>query len=193
MKEIIIATNNKGKIEEFNDIFENKIILRTLKEVGFEGEIIENGNTFIENALIKCKTIYDIYKKPVLADDSGLCVNALGGAPGVFSARYGGEGLTDKERYLLLLKNLEGKNDRTAAFVCSLVLYKNPNQIYVIQEEFKGEITKNPRGENGFGYDPVFFLKDYDKTVAELPNEIKNKISHRAKASFLMKKIIFAL
>ncbi|HPO48820.1 MAG TPA: RdgB/HAM1 family non-canonical purine NTP pyrophosphatase [Spirochaetota bacterium] len=193
MKEIIIATNNKGKIEEFNDIFENKVILRTLKEVGFEGEIIENGNTFIENALIKCKTIYDIYKKPVLADDSGLCVNALEGAPGVFSARYGDEGLTDKDRYLLLLKNLEGKNDRTAAFVCALVLYKNPNQIYVIQEEFKGEITKNPRGENGFGYDPVFFLKDYDKTVAELPNEIKNKISHRAKASFIMKKIIFAL
>lgn len=193
MKEIILATNNRHKVIEFEHIFENKVKLFSLKDIGFTGEIIEDRDTFIDNAIIKCKALYNVFKKPVLADDSGLTVAALNGAPGVLSARYGGEGLDDKERYTLLINNLKGYSDLSASFVCALVLYINPNRIHIIQEEFKGLITLTPRGENGFGYDPVFYLKAFDKTLAELPAEEKNKISHRARSADLMKKIIFSM
>jgi len=193
LKSLILASNNRHKISEFNNIFENKLKLLTLNDIGFEKDIIENGDSFIGNALIKCKTIYDYCKKPVLSDDSGLCVDALGGAPGILSARYGNKILTDKERYTLLLKNLEDKSDYSAQFVCALVLYINPNRIYVVQEELKGSIISTPRGENGFGYDPIFYLKDIDKNLAELFKEEKNKISHRAKSSKVMKDIIFSI
>ncbi|OHD10382.1 MAG: non-canonical purine NTP pyrophosphatase, RdgB/HAM1 family [Spirochaetes bacterium GWD1_27_9] len=187
---ITLATFNNHKAAEFKEIFGDLVELKTLKDINFTDEIIEDGLTFIENSLIKCRAVYDKIKSPVLADDSGLCVEALNGEPGLFSARYGGKGLTDKQRYELLLQNLKGQTNLNAAFVCALVLFINPNRIYVVQEEVKGLITFNPRGDNGFGYDPVFYLEQFDKTVAQLTSEQKHSISHRGKAASLMKKIM---
>lgn len=187
--ELILATRNKNKLKEFKEIF-TEINLLSLDDIGFKGELIEDGNSFIENSLKKCLNVYNVTKLPVMADDSGLCVEALNDEPGVYSARYGGKNLTDKERYMFLLKNLEGFNNLNASFVCALVLLINPNRVYIIQEEIKGLITFQPRGENGFGYDPIFFLPEYNKTMAELPLDLKNKISHRAKASKIMKEIL---
>lgn len=190
MQEIILATSNQHKKKELTEIFNNKINFKTLNEIGFNDKIIENGKTFIENSLIKCRAVFNAIKKPVMADDSGLCVKTLHGEPGIFSARYGGKGLTDKQRYEYLLKNIKEKDDLSASFVCALVLYVNPNNIYIVQEEVKGEITFEARGNNGFGYDPVFFIPEFGKTAAELTNDEKNSISHRGKAAKMMKKII---
>ena len=162
----------------------------TLNEIGFNKKIIENGNSFIENSLIKCKMVYKEFNKPVLADDSGLCVESLKGALGIFSARFGGEKLSDKERNLYLLKLLKNINNKSASFVCALTLFFNPNNICIIQEDLKGEISNIPKGEKGFGYDPIFYLPVYKKTVAELSDEEKNKISHRGKACYIMQKIL---
>lgn len=190
MNEIILATFNNNKAKEFSSIFGNKIKLITLSDIGFTGNIIEDGKTFIDNSLIKSKEVYSIYAKPVMADDSGLCISSLNGAPGVLSARFGSAGLTDKERYEYLLTQLDKKKVHEAAFVCALVLFINPNRIYIIQEETKGEITFNPNGQNGFGYDPIFYLPQFGKTMAELTDGQKNEISHRGKASKLMKEIL---
>jgi XTP/dITP diphosphohydrolase len=190
MKEIILATFNKNKKKEFNEIFGSEVTLITLDEIGFNKKIIENGKSFIENSLIKCKTVYNEFKKPVLADDSGICAEGLKGAPGIYSARFGGEGLTDEKRNLYLLKLLKNINNKNASFVCALTLFINPNNISIIQEELNGVITSNPKGNNGFGYDPIFYLSEYNKTVAELSDDDKNRISHRGKASYLMQKII---
>ncbi len=190
MKEIILATNNMHKRKELSEIFGGGVKLLTLKEVDFHEEIIENGKTFIENSMIKCEAVYKKTKRPVMADDSGLCVKALDGGPGIFSARYGGEGLSDRERYLHLLDNLEKGGDLSASFVCALVFYINPNRIYVVQEEVKGEIIFTPKGANGFGYDPVFYIPEKGKTAAELTDAEKNEISHRGKAARGMKNIL---
>lgn len=190
MKEIILATYNEHKRKELSAIFGDRIILKSLRDINFNTEIIEDGVTFIENSLIKCKAVYERTKLPVLADDSGLCVDALDGRPGIYSARYGGEGLTDVDRYEKLLEEIPEGADRSAAFVCALVLFINPNRIYVIQEEVTGEITFEPRGENGFGYDPVFYLPQFKKTAAELTNEEKNEISHRGKAAKVMETLL---
>jgi len=189
---IVLASNNNGKLLEFNHIFFDRVKIESLKETGFFDEIVESGNTFIENALIKAKTVHDYCKRPVLADDSGLCVDALNGEPGVFSARYGGNNLKDSERNSLLIKNLQDAKDYKAQFVCALVLYINPNRVYIVQEELKGEIILTPRGENGFGYDPIFYIRELGKTLAELTSDEKNSISHRAKASLNMKKLILS-
>jgi XTP/dITP diphosphohydrolase len=190
MREIVLATNNMHKCREFSNIFGDEIKLVTLKEIKFEDEIIEKGKTFIDNSLIKCEAVYKKTGRVVMADDSGLCVRALDGAPGVYSARYGKKDFTDKDRYMYLLKNLDKNGDLSASFVCALVLYINPNRIYVVQEELSGLIDFNPRGDNGFGYDPVFFVPQYNKTVAELDDDVKNTISHRGRAASIMKNIL---
>ncbi len=190
LKQIVLATNNKHKLKEFSDIFVNSVNFLTLKEIGFNRDIIEDGNSFIENSIKKCKAVYDFVKSPVMADDSGLCVEALDYGPGIYSARYGGKGLSDKDRYMHLLENLKGKTNLNASFVCALVLMINPVRFYIVQEEKKGIITFNPKGGNGFGYDPVLDLPEFKKTVAELPDGQKHKISHRGKACKMMKKII---
>ncbi len=187
---IVLATNNAHKLSEFKNIFKGLFEIVSLSEIGFKQDIKEDGLTFIENSLIKCKTIYESIKMPVLADDSGLCVETLNGEPGVMSARFGGKDLTDKDRYELLLTKLDKNIKNKASFVCALSLYINPNRIYVIQEEVAGEITFEPRGKNGFGYDPIFFLPYLGKTMAELSIEVKNRISHRAKACFVLKEIV---
>ena len=190
MKEIILATFNKNKKRELSNIFGNDIELKTLNEVNFNKKIKENGKSFIENSIIKCESVYKEINKPVIADDSGISVDALKGAPGIYSARYGGQSLNNIERYQYLLNKLKNSKNLNASFVCALVLYINKNKIYIIQEEVKGIITFKPRGKNGFGYDPIFFIPKLNKTMAQLSEKEKDEISHRGKAAKIMKEII---
>ena len=180
----IIATNNQKKKKEISEILSQmNIEAKSLKEAGIEIEIEETGTTFEENALIKAKAICELTGIPSVADDSGLCVDALNGEPGVYSARYGGEKYkSDTEKYLLLLKNMEKFDNRKARFVCCVACAFPDGRNFIVRGECEGEILYNPSGSNGFGYDPVFFLKEYNKTMAELDPELKNKISHRATA-----------
>lgn len=165
------------------------------KEEGISFDPDENGSTFIDNAVIKAKALYDIVHAPVLADDSGLCVDALGGKPGIHTARYGeeeaGRKLSAEEKYMLLLKNMEGITDRRAEFVCAICLYLSPTRIYVIQETSEGSIAQKPsNGSGGFGYDPVFYNNEAGRIVAELPEGEKDLYSHRGKAARIMKTLI---
>lgn len=190
MKEIILATFNKNKKQELLNIFGNDIKLKTLDEADFNKKINENGKSFIENSIIKCESVFKEINKPIIADDSGISVAALNGAPGIYSARYGGQGLNDIQRYQYLLKKLKKSDNLSASFVCALVLYINKNKIYIVQEEVKGIITFEPKGNNGFGYDPIFFIPGLNKTMAELSEKEKDEISHRGKATRIMKEII---
>lgn len=181
---LIIASNNKGKIEEF------KAILTPLgyepvsmKEAGIDIDVAEDGDTFSENAHIKAKAIYDIAHMPVLADDSGLCIEFLGGAPGVYSARYAGENASDKDRIEKVLSELDGVDEplRAAKFVCALYFIRDDEYEVCVTGACHGYIGTEPVGENGFGYDPIFMVDD-DRSMACLSAEEKNSISHRAKA-----------
>ena len=179
--EILIATSNLHKIMEIKNIFKDyNIKIISLLDVGFKDEIIENGQTFKENAYIKAKTIYDIYHMNVIADDSGLEVIALDLKPGVYSHRYSASGL-DKDNNELLLKNMKGITNRKAHFKTSLCFISKDKTIYT-EGILEGEILEAPRGENGFGYDPLMYIEEYHKTVAEMTMEEKNNISHRSKA-----------
>ncbi len=191
--EIVLATGNLHKKGELSEILTgHKILLPSDLNCSFD--CIENGKTYLDNALIKAYALYNVVKRPVIADDSGISVIALDGAPGVYSARYGsleGEApLESPERNELLLKNMKNKKDRSAFFVCSMVLMLDEYRIYTVQETFSGKIALQSSGIEGFGYDPLFYLNDYKKTVAELPSEIKNKISHRGKAGASIKSIM---
>jgi len=188
MEKIVVATHNEHKVKELQSIF-GHIELISLKTLGYSKEIIEDGNSFFENALIKAKTIYNEYGMAVLSDDSGLCIEALNGEPGIHSARFGGN-IPQSEKNELILKMVKDKKNRDASFLCSLVLYMNERRFYIIQEELKGEITKEAKGINGFGYDPIFFLPEYNKTLAELDESEKNLISHRKKASNAILKLL---
>ena len=191
--EFIIATNNKGKLKEFNTILKelghNAI---SLKEAGISVDPEENGTTFKENAYIKAKAVYDLAKAPVIADDSGLSVDALSGAPGVYSARYGGEGLTDYDRCVFLLENIkdvpEGK--RGAAFKCSLCAIISDDIKLEAEGEVRGRLLTEIKGDNGFGYDPIFFVDEFNKTFGELSESEKNLISHRFRAITALAKIL---
>ena len=188
MKTIVVATNNLGKIKEFQELFKESHIL-SLKDIGYKEEIVENGKTFKENALIKAQQVSKALHAIVLADDSGLEVEALDGAPGIRSARYAGDHDTDKNN-ALLIKNLKGVKNRAARFVCALCLYFPDGTYHLVEGECLGTITEEGRGTNGFGYDPYFFVPKYSKTMAELPLEIKNKISHRADALRKLKELL---
>jgi XTP/dITP diphosphohydrolase len=192
---VVIATRNAGKVREFAALLGmRQLEVRSMADYEGLPEIIEDGLTFGANALIKAKAIADVLGIPVLADDSGLCVDALGGAPGVWSARYAGEGATDEANNAKLL--LELGADKPAGnileqpillskgqFVCALALY-DPSRDEALQVEAlcEGYIISEPRGHNGFGYDPLFYIEEYGLTMAELSSELKNTISHRAKA-----------
>lgn len=145
--------------------------------------MVEDGETFVENALKKARTIAKYSGKPALADDSGLAVDALGGRPGVYSARYAGEKATDDENIARLLVELGDDADRRARFVCFLALVTPGGKETVAGGECEGLILSERRGSGGFGYDPVFYLPEYGKTMAEIPPDLKNKISHRARAA----------
>lgn len=180
----LIATHNKKKLSELKDIFEKlNIIAKSPDELGIEiPDPEETGKTFEENAFIKAKSGFDATGLPTVADDSGLCVDVLNGAPGVYSARYSGEHGDDEKNNDLLLKNLEGfpQEKRNAHYVCSICCVLDKNKKFTIRGEFYGRIGFERIGNGGFGYDPLFMVGD--KSVAEMTAEEKNKISHRGKA-----------
>ncbi len=179
---VFLATGNKHKIEEIKKIFnkENIEILSILDGIEIP-DVIEDGTTFLENSKKKAVEIAEFTNMITIADDSGICVEALNNEPGVYSARYAGEGATDQENNEKLIKNLVGIENRKAKFVCVITLAKPNGETYSYEGEVSGEIIDEARGEHGFGYDPYFYIAEYKKTTAELGDE-KNKISHRAKA-----------
>ena len=182
--EWILATSNPHKAEEFASILGGVRVL-TMQEAGFSPEIVENGATFAENAMIKCRAVWELAHRPCFADDSGLCVDALDGAPGVYSARYAGEGASSEARNEKLLRALSGvpAEKRGARFVCAIACILDERTAFVVEGTCEGVIAEAPRGEHGFGYDPLLFLPEYGCTVAELSPEKKNEISHRARAA----------
>ena len=183
-KTLVIATKNKGKLREFSSIFTG-VYDEILSLVDFDNipHIEETGLSFRENALIKAKTTSDFLGIDAIGDDSGLVVDALGGSPGIYSARYAGEGASDDDNNEKLLSELEGEKNRNARFVCCIALVLTDGTQEFFEGGCSGQITQEKRGESGFGYDPVFYVPRYGKTMAELGPEIKNKISHRAIAS----------
>lgn len=182
MKKLYIASKNKGKVKEIQYVLKNSgIEVLSLTDAPEIPDIHETGSTFEENAFIKAKAVYDILNAPVLADDSGLEVDCLGGAPGVYSARYAGEDATDEDNCIKLLSALKGVENRAAGFRCVLVLYDGKNK-HVFDGVCRGTINHLPKGKTGFGYDPLFVPEGFSETFAELGPETKNKISHRGKA-----------
>ena len=180
----ILATNNMGKVREFKEILEPLGIGVVPQAVaGIDFEVNETGDTFEENAYLKASTIAQCTQFPAVADDSGLCVDALDGAPGVHSARFGGgKDWTDKQKYEYLLEKLEGVTERGAKFVsCICCVFPN-GDILRARGECPGRILTAPAGDAGFGYDPVFAPEGYDQSFGQLGEEVKNRISHRARA-----------
>lgn len=188
---IIVATSNAGKIREIKKIFSDENVeILSMSEVGIDIEIEENGTTFEENSLIKARTISKLTGEISLADDSGLCVDALGGAPGIYSARYAGENATDGERIEKLLSELSDVDDRKAKFV-SVISVVCPDGLELTAcGEVKGKIAKEVFGNGGFGYDPVFISDELGKTFGEASCDEKNEISHRARAINKMYKMM---
>lgn len=188
MKKIVVATGNKDKIREISTMLKDYEII-SCKDAGFVGEIIEDGKTFYENALIKAKTVSKALNVDAVADDSGISVEYLNGEPGIYSARYSEEG-TDEKNNEKLLQKLKGVKDRRAKFCCCLVLYKTNGEIVSAYGETLGEIMEKEEGTNGFGYDPLFYSYDLEKSLGVATDEEKNTISHRARAlKDLMEKI----
>lgn len=191
-QKIVLASNNVGKVREFNALFAPLgITLIPQGELNVQ-EIDEPYGTFIENALHKARHASRVTGLPALADDSGICVEALGGAPGVYSARFAGEPKSDAANNVLLVEKLKNQANRNACYCCLLVLVRHPDdpQPIIADGLWRGQIVDNPCGENGFGYDPYFFLTEYQQTVAELPPDLKNRISHRGQAlAALLKKL----
>ena len=189
-KRIIFATGNQGKMKEIRTIMENlDVEVLSLKDIDLEVDINENGTTFEENAIIKAKTIMELTKEIVLADDSGLEVDYLGKAPGVYSARYMGEDTPYSIKNNHIIKELEGVEgeDRSARFVSVIACVFPNGEVLTTRGTIEGRIGYEEKGENGFGYDPIFYVAEYDCTTAELSLEEKNKISHRGKALETMK------
>jgi XTP/dITP diphosphohydrolase len=182
---IFIATKNKGKVREFELFFQNKgIEVKSLLDLEEDIDVVEDGQTFEENAVKKAEEIGKWIGSPVLADDSGLEVDALEGKPGIYSARFAGPEKSDKKNNEKLLQELQGLSaeKRTARFVCVLAVYVPGGNTATYRGTCEGIIAEEPRGSNGFGYDPLFYLPSLDKTMAELDKSEKNKLSHRANA-----------
>ena len=179
--QLIFGTHNQNKVEEIAKILPSGYIIKSLTDLNFNSEIEESGTTLEENALIKATTIFNIFKKDCFADDSGLMVNALGGRPGVFSARYAGNKKIAKDNTNKLLSELKGVEDRRALFKTVIALILEGNK-YLFEGVIKGEISTSPKGQDGFGYDPIFIPEKYELTFAQLTMHEKNKISHRSRA-----------
>ena len=181
---IVIATKNKGKLREFRsilaDAYDDILSLADFDDIP---DIEETGLSFRENALIKAKATSDFLGMDAIGDDSGLVVDALDGAPGIYSARYAGDGASDDENNKKLLSELKGEKNREARFVCCIALVLTDGTREFFEGECCGQIIQEKRGESGFGYDPVFYVPQYGKTMAQLGPDIKNSISHRAIAS----------
>ena len=181
MEKLIVASKNKGKIAEVKQILQGLYEIVPMEEIGITVDIEETGETFEENARIKARYVFEQTGMAALSDDSGLCVDALGGAPGVYSARYTGEHGSDGDNNALLLKNLEGVENRTARFVSAVALVSAKGE-WIATGKVEGEILHAPQGENGFGYDPLFFCTEIGKPFGIASAEEKNAVSHRSRA-----------
>ena len=180
---LVLASKNAHKLEELRDILGGQGVDVVLEsEVGVDVDVEETGTTFEENARLKARAVMEASGLPAVADDSGLCVDALNGAPGVYSARYGGEGLDDVGRYRLLLENMRGMLDRRCKFVSCICCCFPSGETVEARGECQGTLAYAPKGADGFGYDPVFFVPALKKTFAELAPAEKNAISHRGAA-----------
>jgi XTP/dITP diphosphohydrolase len=193
-KKIIFATGNAGKMREIREILADMDAeILSMKEAGIAVDIVEDGKTFEENAVIKAKAIAALTDNIVLADDSGLEVDYLNKEPGVYSARYMGEDTSYEVKNRNILERLEGvpKEKRTARFVCAIAAVMPDGEVLVTRETIEGYIGEKPAGENGFGYDPIFYVEEYGCSTAELTEEQKNAISHRGKALRAMKERLY--
>ncbi len=185
MEKLVVATKNKGKIIEIKKVLENiPFEVISMGDMGITVDVVEDGKTFEENSLKKAVEICNICNTIVIADDSGIEVDYLDGAPGIYSARFGGPDASDKDRNIKLLQMLNDVpfEKRTARFVCAIAVAFPDGRSFVIKDTCEGYVAFTCKGDNGFGYDPLFHVLEYDKTMAELSMDIKNKISHRAKA-----------
>ena len=192
MIEIVVASNNKHKINEIRNILkDDKYLIYSLTDLNIDSNPEETGLTFKENALIKARELKKYTNKIIIADDSGLLVEKLNNEPGVYSKRYAGENATDDDNNNLLISNIKllNKNERNAKFVTIIALIINDKE-YIIEGECKGNIIEKPIGENGFGYDPIFYINKYKKTFAQLSINEKNSISHRANAIIKLKNLL---
>ena len=195
MKKIVFATGNKDKMREIREIMADcEVEIFSMKEAGIDVDIVENGTTFEENALIKAKAIAEHTDAIVLADDSGLEIDALNKEPGIYSARYMGEDTSYTVKNRNLIERLEGvpKEQRTARFVCAIAAVLPGGKELVTRQTMEGYIGYAPEGENGFGYDPIFFLEEYGCSSAALSREQKNAISHRGKALRAMRDMLLS-
>jgi len=182
-KTLILASKNVGKVKEFKEILEPLgFDIVSMKDAGINIEIDETGTTFEENSRIKAEAVMKIAGLPVIADDSGICCDALGGGPGVYSARYGGEGLTDQDRTQELLKSMRGAGSRKCQFVAVITCCMPDGTYITARGVCEGTVSYAPIGTDGFGYDPIFFVPEYKKTFAQMTAEEKNAVSHRGKA-----------
>ena len=212
---IYLATGNKNKKREMVELLpDHEIVIPSDENIDFDPD--ETGTTFYENSLIKAKALYDIVHYPVIADDSGICVDALGGSPGIYSSRYAGPGfmhgkpdgskISQEEQNIFIIQQTNDaiksgnlpempylNGPRSCHYTCAMVLYAGPDRLFVTQETFEGALIddiNNQAGNGGFGYDPIVFLPEYNKTVAQLTADEKNAISHRGKAVRAIKSII---
>lgn len=188
---IILVTGNRDKRKEMQEILPDMNLV-TSKELGFTGEIVENGSTFEENALLKARAVWKEYGECVIADDSGLVIDYLGGEPGIFSARYMGEDTSYVLKNASLIERLKDakEEERSARFYAAVACILPDGEEIVVNGTMEGTIAHEARGENGFGYDPILFLKEYGMTSAELECEEKNRISHRGKALMALREIL---
>lgn len=201
---LYLATGNKHKREEMQQILRDYEI-RIPSDDGINFDPVENGKSFYENSLIKARALWELVHEPVIADDSGICVEALGGKPGIYTSRYAGPDFMhgkpdgskitqdEQNRFLIQQLNDTGSSNRNCHYTCAMVLLLNPDRFFVAQETFEGELIKSiddQAGTGGFGYDPIVWLPQYKKTVAEISAEEKNAISHRGKAVMAIKKLL---
>ncbi|MCH5342322.1 MAG: XTP/dITP diphosphatase [Acetatifactor sp.] len=196
IRRVLFATGNEGKMREIRSILaDTGAEVLSMKEAGISVDIIEDGATFEENALIKARAVAAALTETdcvVLADDSGLVIDALGGEPGIYSARYMGEDTSYEEKNTNLIGRLEGVPDekRTARFVCAIAAVMPDGREFQVQAAIEGRIGYEQKGEGGFGYDPIFYVPDFGKTTAEMTAEEKNRVSHRGKALEQMKEVL---
>lgn len=191
MKKLILSTDNINKAKELREILKDlPLEILTKQQAGVENlQVVEDGKTLEENSLKKARELSNLVNAMVMADDSGLFVDSLNGDPGIYSSRYGGEDGNDALNNKTLLKNLEGK-ERTAAFKTVIALITDDKREFIVEGQCKGKILEEPKGSGGFGYDPLFAPEGYAESFAQLPNEVKNTISHRRKAIDALRKIL---
>ena len=181
----IIATGNEDKVREIAEILEGTDFEAvSMKQAGYNPEIIEDGKTFEENALKKAQAVHALSGGYVMADDLGICIDALDGAPGIYSARFCGEDSTYEEKFKKIFEMLADvpEEKRTAQFVCAIAVVMPDGTSFTVRGEVKGVLHETPMGENGFGYDPIFYVPEFGMTTAQMDPEVKNSISHRGRA-----------